>query len=84
MEIGGETGIRTLDTVSRIHAFQACAFNHSATSPSRQGAKPAGSKTRTILTAVRTSSRCARNIIRFQHVRFHCAAGRVSLLKEEG
>ena len=30
---GGEGGIRTLDTVSRIHAFQACAFNHSATSP---------------------------------------------------
>ena len=32
-ENGGERGIRTLDTVSRIHAFQACAFNHSATSP---------------------------------------------------
>ncbi len=32
-ESGGERGIRTLDTVSRIHAFQACAFNHSATSP---------------------------------------------------
>ena len=31
---GGERGIRTLDTVSRIHAFQACAFNHSATPPS--------------------------------------------------
>ena len=30
---GGERGIRTLDTVSRIHAFQACAFSHSATSP---------------------------------------------------
>jgi hypothetical protein len=30
---GGEKGIRTLDTVARIHAFQACAFNHSATSP---------------------------------------------------
>ena len=30
---GGERGIRTLDTVSRIHAFQACAFDHSATSP---------------------------------------------------
>src|SRR5690606_21018607 len=33
---GGERGIRTLDTVSRIHAFQACAFNHSATSPQGQ------------------------------------------------
>ena len=30
---GGETGIRTLETVSRLHAFQACAFDHSATSP---------------------------------------------------
>jgi hypothetical protein len=30
---GGERGIRTLDTVSRIHAFQACAFSHSAISP---------------------------------------------------
>ena len=30
---GGEGGIRTLDTVSRIHAFQASAFSHSATSP---------------------------------------------------
>ena len=30
---GGERGIRTPETVSRLHAFQACAFNHSATSP---------------------------------------------------
>ena len=30
---GGETGIRTLETVARLHAFQACAFDHSATSP---------------------------------------------------
>src|SRR5271170_7038606 len=30
---GGETGIRTLDRVSPIHAFQACAFNRSAISP---------------------------------------------------
>ncbi len=27
-----EEGIRTLDTVSRIHTFQACSFNHSDTS----------------------------------------------------
>ena len=33
---GGGRGIRTLDTVSRIHAFQACAFSHSATPPRRQ------------------------------------------------
>ena len=40
---GGESGIRTRDTVSRIHTFQACAFNHSATSPfaaSAQGTNP--------------------------------------------
>jgi hypothetical protein len=30
---GGKEGIRTLDTVTRIHAFQACAFSHSATFP---------------------------------------------------
>src|SRR5581483_6447274 len=30
---GGESGIRTHDTVSRIHAFQACALSHSAISP---------------------------------------------------
>ena len=34
---GGETGIRTLETVARLHAFQACAFDHSATSPARAG-----------------------------------------------
>ena len=32
-ESGGEGGIRTLDTVSRIHTFQACSFNRSDTSP---------------------------------------------------
>ena len=30
---GGEGGIRTRDTVSSIHTFQACSFNHSDTSP---------------------------------------------------
>ncbi len=34
---GGESGIRTHDTVSRIHAFQACAFDHSAISPQADG-----------------------------------------------
>ena len=38
---GGESGIRTRVTVSRKHTFQACAFNHSATSPSMHVA-PAG------------------------------------------
>jgi hypothetical protein len=32
-DIGGESGIRTRDTVSGIHTFQACSFNHSDTSP---------------------------------------------------
>ena len=31
--ISGERGIRTLDTCEGIHAFQACAFSHSAISP---------------------------------------------------
>src|SRR5262249_9708878 len=31
--IGGGSGIRTHDTVSRIHAFQACALSHSAIPP---------------------------------------------------
>lgn len=30
---GGEGGIRTHDTISRIHTFQACSFNRSDTSP---------------------------------------------------
>jgi hypothetical protein len=35
---GGGSGIRTHDTVSRIHAFQASAFSHSATPPGTSGA----------------------------------------------
>src|SRR5437899_875393 len=31
--VGGGSGIRTHDTVSRIHAFQACALSHSAIPP---------------------------------------------------
>ena len=30
---GGERGIRTLESIATLHAFQARAFNHSATSP---------------------------------------------------
>jgi hypothetical protein len=36
---GGGSGIRTHDTVSRIHAFQACALSHSAIPPKRSGAR---------------------------------------------
>ena len=32
---GGDEGIRTLDTVARIHDFESRAFDHSATSPMR-------------------------------------------------
>ena len=39
---GGGGGIRTRDTVSRIHTFQACAFSRSATPPSRAPFKDAG------------------------------------------
>jgi hypothetical protein len=31
--IGGESGIRTHETLTSLHAFQASAFNHSAISP---------------------------------------------------
>ena len=34
---GGGSGIRTHDTVARIHAFQACAFSHSAIPPAGRG-----------------------------------------------
>src|SRR5690606_1862605 len=34
---GGEGGIRTLGTVSGTHAFQACTFGHSVTSPKSPG-----------------------------------------------
>ena len=30
---GGENGIRTHERIAPLHAFQACAFSHSATSP---------------------------------------------------
>lgn len=34
-QFGGEGGIRTRDTLSGIHTFQACSFNHSDTSPKK-------------------------------------------------
>src|SRR5437868_1723062 len=43
---GGERGIRTLDRVSPIHAFQACAFNHSAISPIRKARHVGASRSR--------------------------------------
>ncbi len=39
---GGQRGIRTLGTLSRTHAFQACAIDHSATCPFHAWARPPG------------------------------------------
>ena len=36
LKTGGESGIRTHVTLSSKHAFQACAFSHSAISPAIQ------------------------------------------------
>ena len=36
LNLGGERGIRTLDTRKRIHTFQACSLSHSDTSPLRR------------------------------------------------
>jgi hypothetical protein len=33
MQIGGQKGIRTLETLARLLPFQGSAFNHSATCP---------------------------------------------------
>ena len=34
--VGGESGIRTHDTLARITVFETVAFDHSATSPARR------------------------------------------------
>src|SRR5262245_10221357 len=36
---GGGSGSRTHDTVARTHAFQACAFSHSAIPPAQESAR---------------------------------------------
>src|SRR5678816_2167556 len=41
-DYGGERGIRTLGTVSRTHAFQACSLSHSDISPPESGRRPPG------------------------------------------
>ena len=40
---GGQRGIRTLETVARLHAFQACAFDHSAICPAGEQLKACNS-----------------------------------------
>src|ERR1700680_3847119 len=39
LKTGGESGIRTHVTLSSKHAFQACAFSHSAISPRQSAAR---------------------------------------------
>ena len=43
---GGERGIRTLEGFYTLHAFQACAIDHSATSPKMVATHPALPKAR--------------------------------------
>jgi hypothetical protein len=50
--VGGWGGIRTHDTVSRIHTFQACAFDRSATHPSCR-ARCAAAETKSELRAAK-------------------------------
>src|SRR5271170_6547492 len=44
-EPGGERGIRTLGTLSRTHAFQACALSRSAISPAPNSPQRAAAHT---------------------------------------
>ena len=67
IEFGGESGIRTRVTVSRKHTFQACAFNHSATSPHRfapagYAGQVGGSEPRAGIPVL-----CGRNVAAFNH-----------------
>ncbi len=70
MEYGGEGGIRTLDTFSRIHTFQACSFSLSDTSPycraRQQRGATIGSRPITV----------KQYLVVFKHLVKHCAFGR--------
>ena len=66
---GGGSGIRTRDTVSRIHTFQACAFNHSATPPIRPGGKAPGRNFRVFIAARRASARRSLPLSQIFHAR---------------
>ena len=67
MSYGGETGIRTLDTLSSIHAFQACAFSHSAISPlgKRLVEAPIGTPTRARTLRIGSARRSAVSIVAY-------------------
>jgi hypothetical protein len=89
MQYGGEGGIRTHDTVSRIHAFQACALSHSATSPQwKIGRQYSGGVPRynprpgpSLLTAV-TGVAGQRRHQRSDRVRKHCPQALVAFLRD--
>ena len=55
---GGEGGIRTRETVSRLHSFQPCSFGHSDTSPC------AGVNVTALAEGVKTAASLARRIQR--------------------
>ena len=62
---GGEGGIRTHGTLSRTHAFQACALSHSATSPAAVLWRDTRGFSRLKWSArLASRSRCARGIRR--------------------
>src|SRR5262245_54762091 len=65
--VGGGSGIRTHDTVSRIHAFQACALSHSAIPPGN-GAASAGNITSRRRVTTRAVSIDPAHVARFAHV----------------
>src|SRR5262245_43455120 len=65
--VGGGSGIRTHDTVSRIHAFQACALSHSAIPP-RNGAASAGNIASHRRVTTRTASIGPAHVARFANV----------------
>src|SRR5579884_3671901 len=74
---GGERGIRTLDRVSPIHAFQACAFNHSAISPEACSIRAASSLTNGLLCSPPTD--CPRSI-RYGEAHSFGGASRLSVI----
>ncbi len=54
--LGGEDEIRTHGTIARTHAFQACSFNHSDTSPRRNALRVLASEQVLKLPLIRYSS----------------------------
>src|SRR5258708_24755628 len=72
IQTGGESGIRTHDTGKGIHAFQACAFSHSAISPRKRHSHYSGCR---ILSSV------SDRLPRFPFVDFTCPADAVTITR---